>query len=126
MGQLNQLPLIGKQTTKAPLRPRALRITVRGPDHFSGGRAVSGKQRNFRSFQRQLQKQKPGAWPGWAKQDCLLRWWCRLRARHPVELAHLGQRMAQLDVQGAQLLAHAALVGVARYLGFTCRAGWAG
>jgi hypothetical protein len=56
MGQLNQLPLIGKLPSAVPLRARALRITVRGPDHFSGGRAASGKQRNFRSFQRQLQK----------------------------------------------------------------------
>lgn len=59
MRQLNQFGADGKLPSNVPPRPRALRITVRGPDHFSGGRAASGKQRNFRSFQRQLQKQNP-------------------------------------------------------------------
>ena len=58
MGQLNQFAGAGKLATAVPLRSRALRITVRGPD-VSGTRAVSGKQRNFRGFQRQLQKQNP-------------------------------------------------------------------
>lgn len=64
LGQLNQFAGAGKLAMPVPLRPRALRITVRGPDHFSGGRAASGKQRNFRSSQRQLQKQKTRRWAG--------------------------------------------------------------
>ena len=59
MGQLNQFGADGKLATKVPLRPRAAHLGVRGPD-VSGTRAVSGKQRNFRSSA-PAPKQKPGA-----------------------------------------------------------------
>ena len=64
MRQLNQFGADGKLATAVPLRPRALRITVRGPDHFSGGRSLAAANTETFAVSSASSKAKTRRWAG--------------------------------------------------------------